>query len=100
MKTDIRIFVSAVSIGEIAIKRALNRIDFQIEPLEILKECNANGYIMLDITPELAAKVRGIPLHHRDPFDRLLIAQAQELDIPVMTTDSIFKRYDVRLVPV
>jgi PIN domain nuclease of toxin-antitoxin system len=52
----------------------------------------------LPITPRHALRVYTLPEHHRDPFDRLLVAQAQIEDLPILTTDLAFAQYDVRAI--
>jgi PIN domain nuclease of toxin-antitoxin system len=67
---------SAASIWEIAIKKALDRPSFQVSPEQILRGAREAGFIERPITSEVVARVAHFPPHHRDPFDRLLIAQA------------------------
>ena len=84
------VLVSAVSIWELTIKRSLNKLvlpdDFckQLEPFQ-----------SLDITAEHAFAVGDLPSHHKDPFDRLLIAQCIVEGLVLVTGDAIIKRYDV-----
>ena len=70
------VMFSAASIWEIAIKTGLGRPDFQIAPLSIIKAAKESGFIELSVTASIAAKAVDLPLHHKDPFDRLLIVQA------------------------
>lgn len=92
------IFFSATSIWEIAIKRALHRPDFDAEP-EIIRAAGlATGFRELPISGLHAAAVRHLPDHHRDPFDRLLIAQAKTEPMRLMSTDSVIGRYSVELL--
>src|SRR3954464_6378048 len=73
--------VSAASIWEIAIKRSIGKLS---APDDLPKTIIAEGFTMLPIDAEHAWRVRELPLHHRDPFDRLLIAQALAQRIPVV----------------
>lgn len=91
------LFTSAVCIWEIAIKYSQKKPGFGINPAHIMAACHDTGMTILDLTPDVARMVADLPLHHKDPFDRLIIAQALELGIPVMTTDKMFKKYDVAL---
>lgn len=86
------VVVSAATFWEIAIKVKLGklRIDVPISPL-----VSAQGLKSLDITPAHAETAGALPLHHRDPFDRMLIAQAQTEDLTVMTRDRAFSAYGV-----
>jgi len=84
--------VSAVTIWEIAIKRSLGKLSAPDDlPDVILTE----GFHTLAIDAQDAWRVRALPLHHRDPFDRLLIAQALTQQLPVITADAQFAAYDV-----
>ena len=70
------ILFSAASIWEISIKAQIGRISFLARPNEIAKSALDSGFLELPVRSEAAAHVVQLPLHHRDPFDRLLIAQA------------------------
>lgn len=73
---DNDIMFSAVSIWEIAIKSALRKDDFQVESAEIVAAALESGFMELPVRSSAAVQVAKLPAHHRDPFDRLLIAQA------------------------
>jgi PIN domain nuclease of toxin-antitoxin system len=90
------IWVSAVSAWEIAIKFALGRLDLP-EPPEVCvpREIERQHFTPLPVSVEHALAVAGLPAHHADPFDRLLIVQAQLEDLTIVTADSAFARYDV-----
>ena len=94
---DAAVWVSAATIWEIAIKAALGRFD-PFEPPEdwTLKLVNELGVRSLPITFEHAASVRHLPLHHADPFDRLLIAQARCENLTLVTVDPLMDAYGVR----
>jgi PIN domain nuclease of toxin-antitoxin system len=85
---------SVVSIWEVAIKHALKRADFSNDPTRLRGELLANGYSELPITGPQAAAVARLPLIHRDPFDRLLLAQAIAEGITLLTVDPAIGRYD------
>jgi PIN domain nuclease of toxin-antitoxin system len=70
------VLFSAISIWEIAIKRRLGRVDFPFVPREILGSAVVAGYAELPLRASAAALVAELPLLHRDPFDRVLVAQA------------------------
>lgn len=93
-------FFSAVSLWEIAIKRGLGRTDFQVDPRILRRGLLDNGYIELAMTSDHAVAIDGLPLLHRDPFDRILIAQATVEGILLLSTDSQVSQYrgPIRLV--
>jgi len=89
-------FLSLASIWEMAIKVSLEKLAIQ-QPLEkfLLDHLQENAIQQLVITFRHVTKVRTLPFHHRDPFDRLLIAQALEEDISILSNDVLFDKYDV-----
>jgi PIN domain nuclease of toxin-antitoxin system len=90
------IWVSAASAWEIAIKAALGRLDLA-EPAEVClpREIERNHFTPLPVTVGHALAVAGLPSHHSDPFDRILVAQAQLENLTIVTADKAFARYDV-----
>jgi len=86
---------SIASLWEIAIKNSLGRQDFSIDPQELRDGLLANGYEELAIRAEHIYTVRRLPLLHRDPFDRMLVAQAQVECIELVTADSQIAGYPV-----
>lgn len=84
---DNEVLFSAASIWEIAIKSALGRADFAIAPDEIASEALASGFTELAVRASAAARVADLPPHHRDPFDRLLIAQMLSEPAALYTSD-------------
>jgi PIN domain nuclease of toxin-antitoxin system len=90
------VFISSASIWEISIKSATGRLKLK-EPLgKCLPDLLAGGFHHLPIHIEHALAVRDLPPHHNDPFDRMLIAQAQCEDLSLITADSAITPYDVR----
>lgn len=87
------LYFSAAAIWEIAIKAASGRRDFAYDPDNVRRDLLANGYLELPITSAHAAAVRKLPLLHKDPFDRILIAQAIEERITLLTTDRKVAKY-------
>ena len=94
------VYFSAASIWEIAIKTALGKVDFQDSPEDIAQAARDTGFVELPVSAAHAAKVTHLPLHHRDPFGRLLIAQILLLPAQLITADSALVPYSelVRLV--
>lgn len=87
------VMFSAASIWEIAIKSALKRIDFEVTPEEILAEAIESGFNELPVRAAVAARVAMLPMHHRNPFDRLLIAQAVMEPVMLYTADPQLEVY-------
>jgi PIN domain nuclease of toxin-antitoxin system len=84
---------SAASLWEIAIKRTLGRDDFQVEPRVLRRALLDNGYLELPVTSQHAVHLDALPPLHKDPFDRLLLAQAMVEGIPLLTADGQLARY-------
>ncbi|MFC1532498.1 type II toxin-antitoxin system VapC family toxin [Thermodesulfobacteriota bacterium] len=85
------VFISAVVIWEIKIKQALGRLKI---PKNFRKVLDEQSFEMLDITTEHAHAIGDLPPHHRDPFDRMLIAQAQVEGFTIITRDIRLKKYN------
>ena len=86
------VYVSAASAWEIAIKKALGKL---IAPNDLRAALVASELEQLPVTVAHAEAVGGLPPHHRDPFDRMLIAQAGVEDLTVVTGDPVFAQYEV-----
>jgi PIN domain nuclease of toxin-antitoxin system len=89
------VYYSAASIWEIAIKRSLRRKDFRIDLTRLLTILPEMGLIELPVTAAHAARVTELPLIHRDPFDRLLIAQSLVEPLTLLTNDALLDRYHI-----
>lgn len=89
------VFISAATAWEIAIKRALGRLDFPIERFE--EFVSSMSFEPLPMTTRHAIVAGALPRHHDDPFDRMLIAQARTEGATMMTGDRKFPLYDVAL---
>lgn len=92
---DARILISAVVIWEVAIKRRLGKLD---APADLLEQLERAGVDLLPITARHADRVGTLPMHHRDPFDRLLVAQADVDGLALVTADSELSDYGVKLI--
>lgn len=96
---DQRLLLSAVSSWEIAIKYALGRLHLPEPPADYVPSRIASTRLTaINVEHSHALHAGALPLHHRDPFDRLLIGQAAELAIPLMTSDRVFDQYNVEVV--
>ena len=93
------LFLSAASGWEIAIKTKLGRLRLPDKPERfILKQLESNAIEVLPVQMSHALHVYALPDHHRDPFDRLLIAQAQLEKLPILTADPQISRYEVETI--
>jgi PIN domain nuclease of toxin-antitoxin system len=93
------LYLSAVSAWEIAIKTALGRLEFSGEPsLVVPEQMAANSIEPLPVQISHALHVYSLPTHHRDPFDRMLVAQAQIEGLPILTSDARIGDYDVEVI--
>lgn len=84
---------SAASLWEISIKKGLGRTDFQVDARVLRRGLLDNGYLELPITSEHTVFIDSLPLIHKDPFDRILIAQATVEGITLLTYDSQIAQY-------
>lgn len=94
--TGNRVWFSAASIWEIAIKHSLGREDFPVEPAMIWKAARQTGLEELAVTAEHSVGVGGLPWLHRDPFDRLLVAQARTGGMKLLSMDAEVNAYFAR----
>jgi PIN domain nuclease of toxin-antitoxin system len=93
------LLLSAASSWELATKVAIGRLELP-EPVAsyVPSRMAALGVTALSVEHHHALAVASLPMHHRDPFDRILIAQAQLLDVPIVTADPAFEAYDVEVL--
>lgn len=90
---DNDLFFSAANVWEIVIKRNLGRADFRVDPQRLRRMLVIAGYAELPITADHALAVGSLPPLHRDPFDRMLIAQARAEAMPLVTADDQVAQY-------
>jgi PIN domain nuclease of toxin-antitoxin system len=96
---DNEVHVSAASAWEIVIKHALGKLSLPLPPAEYLpSRMAALGHLSLPVEQHHALRVAALPAHHKDPFDRILVAQAQAEDMRIVTADRLLAAYDVRVI--
>ncbi len=95
------LLLSAASSWELALKTSTGRLRLP-EPVEVYvpSRMGAIGITGLAVEHHHALAVSALPMHHRDPFDRLLIAQAVRLGVPILTADAAFDAYDVEILAI
>ncbi len=92
------VVVSYASLWEIAIKQSLGKLEISMTLSELENHLQQNLFTLLQTSVEQLERLQKLPFHHNDPFDRLLIAQAQEEDFTIITEDSNFRYYEVNLL--
>jgi len=97
INSNSRLYLSSVSVWEIAVKHAAGKLKLPEPPsLYIRKQAKIDHLEELPINHEHAVLAAGLPLHHRDPFDRILVAQAIHEDFILITADEILMKYDAK----
>ncbi len=89
------IYISSISIAEIMIKASINKLNIEFDPIEMVEN---SGFEFLDFSAKDAVLLKEMPFHHKDPFDRMLIAQSISNKYHIMSNDRKFKMYDCKLI--
>ena len=92
------IYVSIASLWEVAIKLSIEKLDFDGGIAHFIDIVEDTGFSLLEISPEHIKAVAELPLFHRDPFDRILIAQSMVEEMSIMTRDANIIKYDVNSI--
>ena len=90
-----QIYVSSITIAEIMIKTSIGKLDFEFDAIQLVED---SGFQLIDFSAADAVHLKDLEFHHRDPFDRMLICQAIQNKLKLMTNDAIFKQYPCELV--
>jgi PIN domain nuclease of toxin-antitoxin system len=93
LAADNQLMFSSASLWEIGIKRSLGRADFNVDPRRLWRMLLVNGYRELPITCEHTIAVNDLPPLHKDPFDRMLVAQARVDGLLLLTVDKALAKY-------
>jgi len=91
-------YVSIATLWEVAIKYSIGKLKIDGGFESFIDNIHENGFILLEVTPGHITEVANLPFIHRDPFDRMLIAQAMIENIPIMTSDSEILKYGIRSI--
>ena len=89
------IYLSSISIAEIMIKASIGKLQCDFDPVEM---AGKSGFEMLDFNGTDALLLKDMPFHHKDPFDRMLIAQSIANNYPIITDDKKFECYDCKMI--
>jgi len=92
------VFVSIASLWEMAIKISIGKLTLAKPLADVIKQIVVENIEVLAISPEHTLQVSTLPFHHRDPFDRIIIAQSQVENLPIITDDDTFSNYGVKIL--
>jgi PIN domain nuclease of toxin-antitoxin system len=90
-------YISIASFWEIAIKNSLGKLTLDVPFVELKTEAIKNSFQILPITFEDTLQLNALPFHHRDPFDQIIVSQAKENNLGLLSCDSNFSPYEVNL---
>ncbi len=93
-----RIYISMVSLWEISIKRSIDKLDLKLSTSTIIDRCKKHWNIKNGFTSKELQIYENLPFYHRDPFDRMLIAQAKNENMIIITKDSNFSKYNIEIM--
>jgi len=91
-------YISIASFWEISIKNSLGKLTLDVPFIELKTEAIKNNFQILPISFEDTLQLNFLPFHHRDPFDRIIISQAKENNLTLLSCDSNFRLYDINLL--
>jgi PIN domain nuclease of toxin-antitoxin system len=92
------VLISPASGFEIATKENMGKLDWRPFVVDLDRWIEEAGFVAQPITLEHSVRAGLLPFHHRDPFDRLLVAQAQSLNVPILSVDSVLDQYGVQRI--
>lgn len=89
------IYVSVGTFWEMSIKLSLGKMELSLTIQEVIEMAENNGFILLPLSKKNIVQVSSLPFYHRDPFDRMLIAQSLTEEMPIISIDEVFDLYGV-----
>jgi hypothetical protein len=92
------IYISIASFWEIAIKKSIGKLDVDRSVNDFVYESKLNGFFTLTISNETLTIIESLPYHHKDPFDRMIIAQGVSNNFTIITSDILFAKYDADVI--
>ncbi len=93
-----KIYISTISLWEISIKEKIGKLDLGLSIDELITELKFNEIEIFTINTNHIKELKNLELHHRDPFDRMLIAQGKTENMTIITKDKSFSKYDVDIL--
>ncbi|OBX84105.1 type II toxin-antitoxin system VapC family toxin [Moraxella nonliquefaciens] len=93
LNKSIKVYFSTVNLWEVAIKKALGKADFDIDVKLLYQHLIENWYVQLPVLSRHCLLVQNLPLYHKDPFDKLIIAQTMSENFTLITKDTIIPQY-------
>lgn len=93
-----QLYLSVVSLWEITIKQSLGKLQLEYSLDELIDSCTTSDITILPIDYGTLKTLKALPFIHRDPFDRLIIATSIELDLDLISSDEIAKKYTTRII--
>lgn len=91
-------YVSIASLWEIAVKISIQKLDLQVPFSQVQHRLSQNGFQILPVTFSDTVIIANLPFHHKDPFDRMMIAQAITNDLTIITADRFFSSYQASIL--
>lgn len=98
IKDDDAVYVSIVSLWEIAIKQSIGKLQLDVSIDELASKCKDAGIDILPISLKHIEQIKDLPDIHKDPFDRMIVAQAMTENLTIVTHDAFIPKYDVSVV--
>ena len=98
VETEMSLFVSMASFWEIGIKQSIGKLKLALSIPEIERQCIERSIQVLSVSSAVIERIKSLPAIHKDPFDRLLVAQAQDAGLTIVTSDRIIPQYPVQTI--
>ena len=98
LETEIFLFASKASLWEIGIKQSIGKLKLALSIPEIERQCIERNIQVLSVSSAAIERIKSLPAIHKDPFDRILVAQAQDAGLTIVTSDRIIPQYPVQTI--
>ena len=98
VETEMSLFVSKASLWEIGIKQSIGKLKLALSIPEIERQCIERNIQVLSVSSTAIERIKSLPAIHKDPFDRILVVQAQDAGLTIVTSDRIIPQYPVQTI--